>query len=131
MFCPNPECIDVVESGEPGEYVDGVTVCPRCGTALVEDCELSGDPDVELIEGDVEVEAVFATADRSEAAVVRSLLDDAGIPFMMRGLADQDYLGIGWAGLGVVGRGGVQFVVRVEDAATVRELLTSGELPDS
>ena len=127
MFCPNPECIDVQESGKPGEYVDGVTVCPKCGTLLVERLDAVGTEDLQLVEGDVEVESVFATADRSEAAVVRSLLEDSGIPFMTRGLADQDYLGIGWAGLGLVGRGGVQFLVRVEDAATVRGLLAPVE----
>ncbi len=35
MFCPNRECPDFVEDGEPGEYVDSVTVCPKCGAALV------------------------------------------------------------------------------------------------
>ena len=35
MYCPNPECIDFQEDGAPGEYVDTVTVCPKCGTALV------------------------------------------------------------------------------------------------
>ena len=68
MFCPNPECIDVQESGKPGEYVDGVTVCPKCGTLLVERLDAVGTEDLQLVEGDVEVESVFATADRSEAA---------------------------------------------------------------
>jgi hypothetical protein len=35
MYCPNPECIDFQEDGAPGEYVDTVTMCPKCGTALV------------------------------------------------------------------------------------------------
>jgi len=35
MFCPNRECPDFVDDGEPGEYVDSVTVCPKCGAALV------------------------------------------------------------------------------------------------
>jgi hypothetical protein len=35
MYCPNPECIDFVQDGIHGEYVDTVTVCPKCGTALV------------------------------------------------------------------------------------------------
>jgi hypothetical protein len=35
MFCPNRECPDFVEDGAPGEYVDSVTLCPKCGAALV------------------------------------------------------------------------------------------------
>jgi hypothetical protein len=35
MYCPNPECLDFVEDGVPGEYVDTVSVCPKCGTRLV------------------------------------------------------------------------------------------------
>jgi hypothetical protein len=124
MFCPNPDCFDRLESGTPGEYVDGVTTCPKCGATLVEHLDGAPGREAVLVEGDVEVEPVFATADRSEAAVVRSLLEDAGVPFLTRGLADQDYLGLGWAGLGLVGRGGVQFLVRSEDVATVKELLT-------
>ncbi len=36
MYCPNPECPDLVEGGVRGEYVEGISVCPRCGTGLVE-----------------------------------------------------------------------------------------------
>ncbi len=36
MYCPNPECADFEETGVPGEYVEGVTVCPFCGSGLVE-----------------------------------------------------------------------------------------------
>jgi hypothetical protein len=35
MYCPNPECIDFVQDGIHGEYVDTVTVCPKCGAALI------------------------------------------------------------------------------------------------
>ncbi len=35
MFCPNPDCPDLLESGEPGEYREGILTCPRCGAALV------------------------------------------------------------------------------------------------
>ena len=35
MYCPNPECIDFVQDGIHGEYVDTVSVCPKCGSALV------------------------------------------------------------------------------------------------
>ena len=36
MYCPNPECYDFKETGAPGEYVEGVTACPFCGSGLVE-----------------------------------------------------------------------------------------------
>jgi hypothetical protein len=36
MFCPNPECSDFKETGSHGEYVEGVVVCPYCGSSLVE-----------------------------------------------------------------------------------------------
>ncbi len=36
MYCPNPECPDFKQMGVPGEYVEGVTVCPFCGSKLVE-----------------------------------------------------------------------------------------------
>jgi len=36
MYCPNPECPDFTETGFPGEYVGGVTVCPFCESYLVE-----------------------------------------------------------------------------------------------
>jgi hypothetical protein len=37
MYCPNPECPDFKETGVPGEYVEGVTVCPFCDKGLVEE----------------------------------------------------------------------------------------------
>ncbi len=125
MYCPNPDCPDLIEGGVRGEYVEGITQCPRCGAALVD-----GPPSDrrDLIAGDVEVESIFVTADGTEATVVQSLLEASGIPFMMDGVADQHYLGLGWAGIGVVGRGGVSFMVRKKDAATARELLEQREL---
>ena len=35
MYCPNRDCPDMQEDGVPGEYLDTVTVCPKCGTTLV------------------------------------------------------------------------------------------------
>jgi hypothetical protein len=35
MYCPNPECIDFVQDGIHGEYLDTVSVCPKCGSTLV------------------------------------------------------------------------------------------------
>ncbi len=36
MYCPNLECPDSRQTGVPGEFVEGVTACPFCGSALVE-----------------------------------------------------------------------------------------------
>lgn len=35
MWCPNRECPDFVEDGQPGEYRDGIATCPKCGATLV------------------------------------------------------------------------------------------------
>ena len=37
MYCPNRECPDFKETGMHGEYVEGITVCPFCGSSLVEE----------------------------------------------------------------------------------------------
>lgn len=35
MFCPNPDCLDFKEDGVHGEYLETVTLCPKCGAELV------------------------------------------------------------------------------------------------
>ncbi len=35
VYCPNPECPDFQEDGVPGEYIDTMTACPKCGATLV------------------------------------------------------------------------------------------------
>jgi hypothetical protein len=35
VFCPNRDCLDFQESGAPGEYREGIVVCPKCGARLV------------------------------------------------------------------------------------------------
>jgi uncharacterized Zn finger protein (UPF0148 family) len=37
MYCPSCECPDFKQTGVPGEFVEDVTVCPFCGSALVEE----------------------------------------------------------------------------------------------
>jgi ferredoxin len=34
MWCPNPECPDVVRYGVAAEYGDGLSICPVCGATL-------------------------------------------------------------------------------------------------
>jgi hypothetical protein len=35
MYCPNLECPDLKETGSSGEYIEGTSICPYCGSALV------------------------------------------------------------------------------------------------
>ncbi len=37
MYCPNRECPDFKQTGVPGEFVEEITVCPFCGSALVKE----------------------------------------------------------------------------------------------
>ncbi len=129
MFCPNPDCPDLEASGVRGEYTDGITHCASCGEPLVERVASESAQALQMVDGDVELETVFVTADGTEATVVRSLLDSSDIPYVLNGAAGQDYLGLGLAGIGVIGRGGVAFRVRAEDVETVRGLLEELELP--
>ena len=48
MFCPNRECVDFQETGEPGEYREGIVVCPKCETRLV--TERPAPPEAEAAE---------------------------------------------------------------------------------
>ena len=103
--------------------------CPTCGATLVDRVASESAQVLQMVDGDVEMETVFVTADGTEAAVVRSLLESSDIPFVVAGAADQNYLGLGLAGVGVIGRGGVAFRVRTEDVETVRGLLDQSALP--
>ncbi len=99
MYCPNPECPDYVEDGFPAEYVDTISVCPKCGTRLaagppppklgggVEDVAAGvvgrkDDPPAEVASfgsrQEAEVAASYLIAEGIEAAV---LADDAGGEF--------------------------------------------------
>ena len=94
MYCPNPECPDVQESGEPAEYRDDVRVCPKCGAALAPGAPPdaredggTGGPDEEGSSGplvavasfnyrqDAELAVSFLLANGVEAAV---FADDCG-----------------------------------------------------
>jgi hypothetical protein len=59
VFCPNRECPDVEESGAPGEYREGIVLCPKCGTRLV--------PERPVLAGDEEPGA--EGAEEQDAAV--------------------------------------------------------------
>lgn len=89
MFCPNPDCPDLVASGVPGEYRQGIARCPVCGVDLVD-----GDPRQRVDEmpnaaaDAAEPPFVVAVAEVDEPAeidVVRSVLEGAEIPFVVEG----------------------------------------------
>jgi len=65
MFCP--EC--------RAEYVEGVTVCVDCNVPLVS--ELLAEPEPEY----VEFEEVLQTSNLVEIALIKSILDEAGIVY--------------------------------------------------
>ena len=81
MFCPNRECPDFVESHIHGEYVDGVTVCPICGAALVEEVAAvrHAAPRHEIqLDAVPETEPVAPVAEQVVAVAAFDTHDDAG-----------------------------------------------------
>lgn len=90
MFCSNRECPDFEATGFHAEYVDGVTVCPTCGEFLVDrlpDHTTDDDPGALSTSagGDAELVQVHSSSDPSEIPIVRSVLEAAGIPCLIRG----------------------------------------------
>jgi len=93
VFCPNKECRDYQLTGFHADFVDGVTVCPTCGAALVE----FPDPDDQALEVDddyesgideppglpIDVEPVIETPNSAEVPQIRSLLDASWIPHIV------------------------------------------------
>lgn len=86
MFCPNVECLDFVEGGVHGEYVDTVTVCPVCGARLVE--RLPEQPEaapsqrrhvIDPNAVDAALVPVAAFGSRQDAELAMSLLEAHGI----------------------------------------------------
>jgi hypothetical protein len=69
MFCP--EC----KTG----YQDGFSKCADCGVALVDRLP------IEEVEEDVELVSVATMSDQEKVAVMKSLLESHGIPFIAKG----------------------------------------------
>lgn len=117
MYCPS--------CGE--EFGGTVTECPECGVALTAARPgPPGDPTIALT-------TVFAAGDPARLAMAKSILDAAGIEYLVRGEGLQDLFGWGRVGTGYnMIAGPAEFVVREEDAQSAREilrdLLTSEEI---
>jgi hypothetical protein len=130
MLCPNPECKHRLETGNPAEYVSGVTLCADCGTPLVEELPPAPVPErfVEPVgtesEADepVELERLTELADTVQGTLLRSLLDEAGIGSVVRRERREE------GGGGMFG-GGLALAVYVESArlAEAREILAALE----
>lgn len=76
MICPNPECPDVLESGTPNEFREGIDYCTRCGARLVH--PESRDEPAEKLEW-VDFVPVATIADHDKFEPARCVLDAAGI----------------------------------------------------
>ncbi len=90
MFCPNDECPDFLNTGLRSEYRADVERCPYCETILVVDAPHSvppddGDPQKPRVGNDETMEPVIEATDLPEVAVIKSVLDAAGIPYLTQG----------------------------------------------
>lgn len=90
MYCPNRECIDFEETGEPGEYREDIEVCPKCGARLVHDRpelrapeEVAGLGDGGGAEGTLVAVAAFNY--RQDADLAASTLLGAGLDAVVFG----------------------------------------------
>jgi hypothetical protein len=89
VFCPNDDCPDFLSTGLRAEYRDDVSVCPFCGVTLVferpADADADTGPAAPRIGDDEELEPVIEANDLTEVAVLKSMLDAAGIPYLTQG----------------------------------------------
>jgi hypothetical protein len=114
MFCP--VCGD--------EYQAGFTRCTDCDTELTETLVSRPEP------APFELITVFETGDQSLVAVVKSMLDSAGIPCVARNERLQNLFGWGSIGTGFnAAMGPIRIQVLKEDAETAKELLTTVPVP--
>ena len=84
-----------------------------------------GDPAIVLV-------TVLSTGDPALIAMAKSLLDDEGIEYLLRGEGLQDLFGWGRVGTGYnILTGPAEFVVRTDDAERARQLLHDLVTPNS
>jgi hypothetical protein len=80
---------------------------------------------------DEELEVVFETADRTEAAIIKTLLDGAGIPYLTRGEDQFDAFRGAFRGTVFSPRGRpVVFLVPADLANEARDLLRDQTPPE-
>ena len=111
MFCPKCKF----------EYVTDQVTCPDCGSRLASEKPQSLP---KQIEPRIELATILETGDQFLIARVKSILDEAGIPYLAKGEGLQDLFGLGRIGAGynqVVGP--VQLQVRKDQEQLARRLL--------
>jgi len=86
--CPNQDCEHLARYGRASEFLDVVEVCSDCGAFLVVG-EPPPPPQLEY----QELATVYETNDRVQAHLIRSVLEDAGVPAHVSGDALQGALG--------------------------------------
>ena len=99
------------------EYIDTAIRCSDCAV------ELALGPAIPEEHPDPKIETIYATGDPALVALVKSLLEDAGIEYFTKGYEIQDLIGIGGLGGQNYATGPVEFAVAGKDAPTARELL--------
>ena len=118
------------------EYREGFTVCADCGVPLVHELPPEERKPEEWDESGVEPETpgsgdwvtLLEGADTSQMMVARSLLDSAGIPFIVKGELLQDLIEPGRIGVGYsIPAGPVRLQVQREDLEDARDALTVKE----
>jgi hypothetical protein len=101
MFCPNCRT----------EYKEGITVCADCGAPLVEELPPESKPEwADLV-------TVLSTVNASTIALAKSILEDAGMDFSVKGELPKAMLSIGI----------MQIQVSSDDEAEARKLLEGVE----
>jgi hypothetical protein len=91
MFCPNDDCPDYLNTGLRSEYRQDIFTCPYCGNHLVAEPPATGPPlddghpQKPRVGNDEAMEPVIEAADLTEVAVIKSVLDGAGIPYLAIG----------------------------------------------
>ena len=122
--CENPACPDREALGIAGEYVDGLTTCPKCGGPLTP--AVDGEPRADAPPRDEEFVLAGSMVGAARVPLAASLLEDAGIPFYVRNELTQDLFGVGQIGTGynpVLGP--VEFWVQQSSLGEAQTLLDS------
>ena len=122
MYCPRCR----------SEYVAGIEECDDCGVSLVHELPVEADAPRRQPTPDVgDLVTVFETGNAALVAVAKSILEDAGIIFSVKGDGLQSLFGFGVMGTGfnpVVGPVQIQVPPNHEAAAAglLRDLGESG-----
>jgi hypothetical protein len=99
MFCPNCRY----------EYKLGITTCPDCGADLVYKLAPKSAQSPNIADNEKSLVLVYISADGPSITIANSLLDDAGIEYLI----SKDWRGVGR----------VDFRVHPDKADVARELL--------